>query len=297
MHRQYGARVRQWLDERPELRIRPADVRYSARLQDLEDLRWESHLRPLAEAADSRTAGPISLAIGPDGQLICVEGGAELAASCEPVCARVLRRHPTWVNFVTEVWGYAYEFDDKVYNVIDHPDLIDIPAIHGWERLELVLPRLPFSSGRALDIGAHWGFWCQQLERVGFECVGLELVLRHAYFAERIRNATGCHYRILSTSLFDHAPRDYDLVIALYIFHHLTKTKGRYQQLVAYLRSLNLRAMIFGSHNHDQPAMQSAYRNFTPNEWIDFLLENSRLTRATHLGTEAGRREIFLLEA
>jgi hypothetical protein len=55
--------------------------------------------------------------------------------------------------------------------------------------------------------------------------------------------------------------------------------------------------MLFGSHNHDQSAMRTAYKNFTPDEWIEFLLENSCLTRATHLGTEAGRREIYLLEA
>jgi 2-polyprenyl-3-methyl-5-hydroxy-6-metoxy-1,4-benzoquinol methylase len=209
----------------------------------------------------------------------------------------VLHRHPTWIDFVTEVWGYAYEHDGKVYNVIDHPDLIDIPAMHEWDRLELVLPRLPFTNGRALDIGTHWGFWCQQLERVGFECVGLELVTRNAYFAERIRAANGCRYQILTTSFFDHAPRDYDLIIALYIFHHLTKTEALYDQLVSKLRSLDVRAMVFGSHNHDQPAMQTAYKNFTPDEWIEFLLENSCLTRATHLGTEAGRREIYLLEA
>ncbi len=296
-HRQYGERARQWLEDREELTVRPGDVRYSARVEDLEDLRWESHLRPLGESEGSGPEDGVSLAIGPDGQLVCVGGSSQLLAASDPIRARVLHRHPTWIDFVTEVWGYAYEHDGKIYNLIDHPDLVDVPAMHEWDRLEMVLPRLPFKGGRALDIGTHWGFWCQQLEKVGFECVGLELLARNAYFAERIRDANGCRYQIFNTSVFDHSPRDYDLVIALYIFHHLTKTQALYEQLIDKLRSLEMRAMVFGSHNHDQRAMQTAYRNFTPEEWVDFLLEHSRLTRATHLGTEAGRREIYLLEA
>ena len=62
------------------------------------------------------------------------------------------------------------------------------------------------------------------------------------------------------------------------------------------LRDLNMRALILGCHNQDQPAMATAYRNYSPTQFVEFVLAHSCLTRARHLGTEAGRRELYLLE-
>jgi 2-polyprenyl-3-methyl-5-hydroxy-6-metoxy-1,4-benzoquinol methylase len=290
------------VESHSELDVRPSEIRFAASLANLDDPRWESHLRAIGDsnaATTQSTSDAVEIAIGPDGQLVCVAGSEQLRAARndERIRANVVHRHPIWMDFLTEVWAYAVEHDDQIYNIVDHPDLSHIPAMHGWDRFEMVRAELPFESGTALDIGTHWGFWCQQLEKIGFESVGLELDPRNAYFAEQIRRATSGRYRVQRTSLFDHPKRDFDLVIALYVFHHLTKTEAIFDQLVAYLRSLRLRAMVFGCHNQDQKAMKAAYRNFSPDEWMDFLIEHSSLTRARHIGTEAGRREIYLLEA
>ena len=113
----------------------------------------------------------------------------------------------------------------------------------------------------------------------------------------RIRAGTGGGHEICCESILDHPGGEFDVVFALYIFHHLVKTKERHDALIALLRRLEIGSMVFGSHQHDQSAMQTAYRNFTPGEWIEFLLEYTPLVRARRIGVEAGRREIHLLES
>lgn len=90
---------------------------------------------------------------------------------------------------------------------------------------------------------------------------------------------------------------EFDIVLALYIFHHFIKTSELHNKLVGLLGRLRMKAMVFGCHNLDQKAMQDAYRNYTPQEFVDFIIQNSCLTRATHIGTESNRRELYLLEA
>ena len=97
-------------------------------------------------------------------------------------------------------------------------------------------------------------------------------------------------------SVFDLEDRDFNLVLALYIFHHFTKTAALHSRLTELLRSLNMRTLVLGCHNQDQPAMSDAYRNYSPPQFVEFVLEHSCLTRARHIGTEAGRRELYLLE-
>ena len=246
-----------------------------------------------------RVEDEVVVRISREGDFLFVDGRHRLSIArtlgLGRIPVKVSVRHRTWVEFVAEIRQYAREHQGRLYNVIGHPDLDHLPALHGWDRFALIRDHLP-QVGTCLDIGCHWGFYCHQLESLGFECTGIELSPVHCYFAERLKRAERRRFRLVQGSVFDFTDRNFDLVLALYIFHHFIKTPELHDNLVGLLRDLNMRALILGCHNQDQPAMATAYRNYSPTQFVEFVLAHSCLTRARHLGTEAGRRELYLLE-
>jgi hypothetical protein len=244
----------------------------------------------------------ISVRIGRDGDLLFEDGRHRLSIAkllgLPTVPVKVTVRHRQWFDFVREVEQYAREHSGKVYNVVPHPDLSHIPALHGSERLDLILANLPMDRGTVLDIGAHWGFFCNQLEQRGFDCVAVEAMPQHVYFMNRLKRATNRQFEVVECSIFDYRARsEFDIVLALYVFHHFLKTKELHDLLIELLGRLKMRSMIFGCHNHDQDGMQDAYRNYEPEEFVKFILQHSNLQKSKLIGHEAGRRAIYLLEA
>ena len=241
----------------------------------------------------------VSVRISREGDLLFEDGRHRLSIAkvlgIRRIPVKVTIRHRGWFQFVEEVHQYAREYGGRIYNVIGHPDLDHIPARHGCDRFALIRDNLP-PPGSCLDVGCHWGFFCHQLEQLGFDCTGVEVDSRAHYFAERLRRAERRRFELVCGSVFDLERRDFDLVLALYVFHHFTKTAALHDRLVELLRSLNMRALVLGCHNQDQPAMSGAHRNYSPAQFVDFVLEHSCLTRARHIGTEDDRRELYLLE-
>jgi hypothetical protein len=244
----------------------------------------------------------ISVRIGRDGDLLFEDGRHRLSIAkilgVTKVPVKVTVRHRAWFDFIKQVERYAREHDGKVYNVVAHPDLDHLPALHGWDRLKMIVDHLPMDHGSVLDIGAHWGFFCHELEKRGFDCVAVEAMPQHVYFMERLKRAGRRRFDIVESSIFDYRDRsEFDLVLALYVFHHFLKTKELHERLIELLGRLQMRAMVFGCHNHDQDGMQTAYRNYPPEEFVNFILEHSNLRTARLIGHEEGRRAIYLLEA
>ena len=58
-------------------------------------------------------------------------------------------------------------------------------------------------------------------------------------------------------------------------FHHFLKTKEKHNQLITFLRNLNMKYMILGTHVVSEPQMGDAYRNYQPEEYADFIIANS----------------------
>jgi len=265
--------------------------------------------KPITEVSDEsnisyieRDEDEISIRIGRHGDLLFEDGRHRLTIAkilgIKRVPVKVTVRHAKWFAFMQEVFFYAKHHHGRLYNTISHPDLDNIPALHGWDRFEMVRDNLPFQSGTVLDIGCNWGFYCHQLEELGFHCIGVENEQQHLYFLKKLHRAENRKFEIIEKSIFDYVNKsmEFDVVLALYIFYHFTKTSELHNNLVELLGRLKMKTMIFGCHNLDQEAMQTAYRNYTPQEFVDFIIQHSCLTKATHIGTESNRRELFLLE-
>jgi len=249
----------------------------------------------------ARDEDEISVRIGRYGDFLFEDGRHRLAIAkilgAEKVPVKVTVRHKKWFEFTKEIWAYAKENGGTVDHSLSHPDLSNIPYRHGWEEFEIIKKNLPFSSGDVLDIGCHWGFFCIQLEKMGFNCFGVESNPRNLYFLRKLRRAENCGFEIIDKSIFHYTERSrFDLVLALYVLHHFFKTEKLYENLIKLLGRLKMKAMILGCSHQDQKAMQNSYRNYSPDELVSFVIKHSNLSKAKNIMTQAGRRELYLIE-
>ncbi len=86
-------------------------------------------------------------------------------------------------------------------------------------------------------------------------------------------------------------------MLALNILHHFIKTEEAHAQLVDLLKRLDSRFIVFGAHDPGEPQMRTAYRNYSPEEFVAFLLGHTGLKKSARIGTTHDDRNIFLLSA
>lgn len=196
-----------------------------------------------------------------------------------------------------DVLSYAARRKGRIYAPIDHPALADIPSEHGAERFDLIASHLANMPGllTALDIGTHWGYFAHRLERLGLEVTAVENMPQYLTFLRRLRSLYGDHFAIHEQSLFSMPGAiTYDVVLGLNIFHHFIKTEPVYGEFKDFLGRLSCRVLFFQAHSPGEGQMRDAYRNYHPEEFCEFLLENSCLTCFRKIG-QFGNRPLFLL--
>lgn len=232
----------------------------------------------------------VSIRIGRDGDLLFEDGQHRLVVAkllgLETIPVRVTARHVLWHQFRNEILRLARENPNAVYQPLTHPDLLDIPSAHHEDEFDLIKNSLSYQSGDLLDIGANWGYYCRMFEAIGFNCYAVEVDPSHLYFLRKLRRAENCQFTIIPGSIFEYRDKsDFDVVLALNIFHHFLKTEPLYRQLIELLGRLNMRTMFFEPHLPAEDQMRDAYRNFAPGEFVDFVLANSCLKHSELLGT------------
>ena len=300
---EFARRVRAELEQgRPAYKFRRLeDVEPQlARIDALiERIRSEGY-RPQSELGTGRPWDEIVLAIDRQGRLRFVDGRHRLAVAralgVPSVPAIVAIRHREWSRFSSALRVYSQERGGSSYQPILHPDLADIPAEQSHERFETILEHLPVRTGRLLDIGANKGYFCHRFEEVGFECTAVERSEKELYFLKGLRDAAERHFEVFAGSAFD-APGlgAYDVVLALNIFHHFLKDKETFEQFEAFLGRLRPSVMVFEPHLPDDPQMASAFRNFAPADFVDFLSARMTMERAEQIGAASDGRPLYLL--
>ncbi len=73
------------------------------------------------------------------------------------------------------------------------------------------------------------------------------------------------------------------------IFHHFLKKKELYFKLIELLKRLKMKELFLQTHRHNEAQMEGAYKNYSPEEVVDFVLENSCLDEFKLIGEEDGR--------
>jgi SAM-dependent methyltransferase len=150
---------------------------------------------------------------------------------------------------------------------------------------------LPVREGTVLDIGSYFGYFAHRFEDLGFDCYAVEPDPENLAVLKRYRRMYGKRFTVWESSLFDIERFDFDVVLALNIFHHLVKGKQDYERLVEFLGKLRCQAMYF----EPQETSGDAYRRFTDEEFLAFVLEHTNLNHLRLLGRARERRDVYLL--
>jgi 2-polyprenyl-3-methyl-5-hydroxy-6-metoxy-1,4-benzoquinol methylase len=245
----------------------------------------------------------ISIRIGRDGDFLFEDGQHRLAIAkllnLKRIPVKITCRHSRWYRFRKEVLEYARRQPaHKLYHPVTHPDLSDIPSTYGDERFEIIKAHLPFNGGDLLDIGAHWGYFCHRFEEERFTCYAVESHAPSLYFMERLKVAENRRFTIIPKSIFDYTEKtDFDVVLALNIFHHFIKAEKDFHRLIDLLRRLRTRVIFFQTEKPDSIQMKGAYRNFDYDEFVRFILEHSNLREAVQIGKTDDGRPLYRFQA
>lgn len=255
-----------------------------------------------SELGREQLADEVRVGIGRDGRFIFLDGRHRLSIArifgIEEIPVHVSVRHPLWEEFRAQIRKYATERDGRIYQSIDHPDLRDFPSHHKGERIALLSKALgdyDCAEKRLLDIGAHWGYMSQQMEKRGFVCTAVEANNRCARFAKRIRDATESRFDVWRGDIFDFPDAEsQDVVLALNIFHHLIKTEELHQGLIEFLNRLeSVELIFFESHIHGSGHMRRASYDYEPQQFAEFVAKHAGLSSVELLGNARDGRALF----
>ena len=222
----------------------------------------------------------IGVAIGRDGRLILNNGRHRFSVAkffnIQAIPVSVNVRHPKWVQFKNSIRQYS-EKHKGIYAPISHIDFHELRTCHGVERIETIYNNIKVVHGSVLDIGAHWGHCCSYLSRKGFTCTAVEYEPSAARIMRILRDASWENFNIINGNVFDLPASEYDVVLALRIFHHFLKQKSTFDQMTHLLQRLRIQEMFFQPHDPKVQKMDTAYRNFAPKEFIEYIATNSGL--------------------
>jgi len=265
---------------------------------------WDRLERRLASDGDTGSndvqgGSPVTLAIGRDGDPIVVTGEQQLIGlntATDEIPVQIAFVHPQWQRFRNQVLNFAGAHRNVVYQKIHHPDLIRVPYGHGDERLELITPHMPITSGTVLDIGANWGYWTHVMTRLGLRCTAVDHNSKNALFIKRLRRAMNRSFEFIESSIFDlPGPLTYDLILGLNIFHHFIRDPAMLEKFCGLLGRLDAKYMFFEPHCFEELDKPEIYKNMAEEEFIAFILERSCFTDSEEIGLARNGRRVFLL--
>lgn len=249
----------------------------------------------------------ITVSIGRFGDLLFSDGAHRLAIAklleVPAIPVKIAVRHKDWIKFRNELSYYAQNSevtnDGMLYQPATHPDLSDFSASCGSEsRFQLIKDNTSATEGCLLDIGANLGYFCHRFEERGLDCYAVENHLPTVSFLKRLARAENRRFKIITGSVFD-SPEikntHFNIVLALNIFHHFLKTQEDFEKLVNLLKNLHMNELFFEAHHPDEPQMEDAYKNYSPDEFVEFITSVSELKRVVLLGIMEDGRSLYKL--
>lgn len=245
----------------------------------------------------------VTVSVGRHGDLLFSNSAHRLAIArllgIQKIPVKIAVRHPEWMRFRKEFMLYAKDQGGKTYQPVTHPDLDDIAASHDSEdRFMIIKENMSAKQGRLLDIGANLGYFCHRFEDEGFDCYAVEDFPKHLYFLGKLRRAENKRFNIIPESVLEcHEIRDmhFNVVLALNIFHHFLKTKESYYKFIDLLENLRTEELFFEPHLPDEKQMEDAYKNHTPDEFVELILQVSKLESVEFIGEAKDGRKIYTL--
>lgn len=242
----------------------------------------------------------IVVVISEDGHFLFIDGEFSLSIAkllnLPEIPINVVARHKKWIKFKRGLLYYA-RFG-SLYQKPTHPDLQEIPFRYGEDRFNIIKENLSISHGTLLDIGTNLGYFCHKFEDLGFDCYGVESNWYQFYFLKQLKKAENREFKIINDSIFNYNKDQgliFDVVLALYIFHHFLKRKNTYLNLIKLLKRLRVKEFFFGAYNPNDFRGKKVYREYEPEEFVNFLLKHSCLNEAKLLAKYENGRALYKL--
>ena len=218
------------------------------------------------------------VAIGRNGDVILLDSMKTVLSRIRPAQSllpvRTWVRHPIWALFRERLARLARnDADGILYTEPLHPDLSDFRGWNGKERWEAIRKHLLPDTKSVLDIGAHLGYMCMQLEDFGREPVAVEVDDEYCDVMKVLQRATHHRFPIIQEDIIDVLERNpgYDGVLALAVFHHFLKTRSGFEKLSKLLPLIKTREMYLWVHSPEEDQMKNAFCNFLPEEFASFV--------------------------
>ena len=247
----------------------------------------------------------ITVNIGRDGKLLFQNGRHRLSIALllgiEKVPVQILVRHKKWISVRNILLKEAENGKGMLYQPALHPDLEDIPAAHVCiDRFEVIKKQIHLSKSSLLDVGANLGYFCHKFEELGFNCIGVENDSVISKSAEVIKQSTGRHFKIVQGDILDQniaaeIGYNFDVVLFLNILHHFLKEKELFEKMTLWLNRLNSSVIFFEPHLPTEPQMQGAYCNFNNEEFLTYIMNNTKKLESKPLHTTQDGRTIYML--
>lgn len=267
---------------------------------------------------DNRSRGDTSLGqsevlinVSRDGFPLFQDGRHRLAIArvlgVKEIPVQIMVRHVEWQVFREFMHRMARGSGGAckagfLYQMPIHFDLGDIPSEHGCEdRWNAISPHIPAAAETALDIGCNLGFFCHKLEDLGYRCFGIEYQPDIAYAARKISQAEKRRFKVvtgdvLAAELFrDIGTFRFGIVNALNIFHHFIKTETGYTRLREFMKRVRADIMFFEPHRMDEPQMQGAFSNPSPEEFVGLIKDWGDFRSSTPIYSAGDGRTIYKL--
>jgi hypothetical protein len=225
--------------------------------------------------------------------MVTRDSDTTLSASADfrPVQRPVKEPSPELVKRIHEY----LERKGRLYAPVDHPAFASLPTKWKPDRFELFKPYLEYQGGTALDIGSRWGYMAHRLEDMGYRVMANERSAKHLYFMRELRDLSGKRFEIVPGSIFDMKVIEYDVILALNIFHHFLKTNRNFKNLQNLLAWTKCRMMIYQSHSSKERfKLDKANHYMEPAEMAKVLADRLSLPRVIHIGVNGGR-DVFKL--
>jgi hypothetical protein len=213
----------------------------------------------------------------------------------EDIPVKVLYIHKIWNDFVNEISDFSNRhWNGKLYQPINHIDFQDYDCIWKDYRFNVMEYHLDPNDKTLVDIGSLFGYMCHKFEEIGLECTAVENHKPYLYFLEKLKKFNNREFKVYKDSIFTMKDFNYDVVLALNIFHHFLKNKEDFNNLKLLLKRMKCNKMFFQPHKYDENQMANSFINFHEDEFCDFIIENSCLNNCTQIGEENGRRLYML---
>ena len=83
------------------------------------------------------------------------------------------------------------------------------------------------------------------------------------------------------------------MVLALNVFHHFLDRKDTYENLIKLLGRLRTKEMFFEAYK--QLEVRGRYKEYTPDEFVNFIIKNSNLKKTEFIGRAEDNRPLYKL--